>query len=117
MADFIGPIEEKSSKRSLDDIVASVVGKREDRPDVSGIAGMRQQMAAPRSRGVDKYESSSVETIAKGMVYTFAHAFDKEEENKALSVMDGVLNFNLKNNTTNLEKDATKKFNLYFKGF
>ena len=33
MAEFIGPIEEKSGKRSLDDIVASVVGKREDQPD------------------------------------------------------------------------------------
>ena len=52
MADFIGPIEKQSRKRSLDDIVASVVGKREDRPD-PGIAGMRPQMA-PRSRGVDK---------------------------------------------------------------
>ena len=81
MANFIGPIEEKSGKRSLDDIVASVVGKREDRPD-SGIAGLKAgQMAARRPSGFDKYESSLFNDAsliaAKSLVYS-ARAGDKE---------------------------------------
>ena len=70
MANFIGPIEEKSGKKSLDDIVASVVGKREDRPD-PGIAGLKAGPMATRSRGVDIYESSPVEILAKSLIIFF----------------------------------------------
>ena len=112
MAEFIGPIEEKSGKKSLDDIVASVVGKREDRPD-PGIAGLKAgPMAAPRSRGVDTYESSLFNDAsliaAKSLVYS-ARAGDKEIQKHIYSIWDGKLEAILKNNTTGLEKDVAEK--------
>ena len=120
MAEFIGPKLENdksdySNRGILDTIVAKAVGTREDRgtKDMDFSNMRRGPIAAPRSSKFDKYELP-VGIIAKSIVYTFAHAFDKEEVNQGLSVMDGVLNFNLKNNTTNLEKDAAKKFNLLY---
>ena len=113
MAEFIGPIEEKSGKRSLDDIVASIVGKREDRPD-SGIAGLKAgpMAAARRSSGFDKYESSLFNDAsliaAKSLVYS-ARAGDKEIQKHIYSVFNEKLKFVLNNNTTGLEKDVAEK--------
>ena len=112
MAEFIGPIEEKSSKRSLDDIVASIVGEREDRPDSEGIAGLAGRTMAPRSSGFDKYESSLFNDAsliaAKSLVYS-ARAGDKELQKHIYSVFNEKLKFVLNNNTTGLEKDVAEK--------
>ena len=116
MAEFIGPInQEKEPYRGiLDTIVARAVGTKEDRGTKDmDFSNMRMGPMAARSSKFDKYELP-VGTIAKSMIYTMSHAFNKEEVNHGLSVLDGVLNFNLKNNTTNLEKDAAKKFNLLY---
>jgi hypothetical protein len=98
MAEFIGPIEEKSGKRSLDDIVASIVGKREDRPD-SGIAGLRAgPRAAMRSRG-DSFETKALKNTLAAV-----SLFDEKDQEAFFSVFDGMVKTNIINPDESLAK-------------
>ena len=81
MAEFIGPIEEKSGKKSLDDIVASIVGKREDRPDSDGIAGLR----APSARsGLGR---GSVEEKANDLFKSMIYVAKKSDKETPISML------------------------------
>lgn len=102
----IGPQLPKNNKKSLDDIVAGVVGKREDRPDW-GIAGFK---GGPMARlGV---EQGSVEdkanALLKSMIYVAKNS-DKETANTLYSAFDGMIDFNIKNKSTGIEQDLAEK--------
>jgi len=114
MADFIGPInqEKKSGKRSLDDIVASIVGKREDRPDNidEGIRGLARnpigrELASARVR--DKGEA-----VLHGLLYVAKNA-DKETSINVFDAFNNKFALNIFNQATGIETDVAEKFNWF----
>jgi len=109
----IGPQLPDDGKISLDEIVAKVVGPKEDRPvsDLENRSG--SPMAAPaRLRGIQQLTKGNVEEkandIFKGMLYVAKNS-DKETVNTLYSAFDGVLDFNIKNQATGVETDLANK--------
>ena len=107
----IGPELPEDDKISLDEIVAKVVGPKEDRPESE--SGDRLAGPGPRqARAIQQLTRSSVEenanNIFKGMLYVAKNS-EKESVNTLYSAFDGVLNFNIKNQATGLETDLASK--------
>ena len=107
----IGPQLPEDDKISLDEIVAKVVGPKEDRPESE--SGDRLAGPGPRqARAIQQLTRSSVEenanNIFKGMLYVAKNS-EKESVNTLYSAFDGVLNFNIKNQATGLETDLASK--------
>ena len=113
-SDEIGPQLPDDGKISLDDIVAKVVGPKEDRPDSELENRSAGPMAAPMrgQRGIQQLTKSNVEEkandIFKGMLYVAKNS-DKETVNTLYSAFDGVLDFNIKNQATGVETDLANK--------
>jgi len=106
-----GPQLPDDGKISLDEIVAKVVGPKEDRPD----SELENRSAGPRAgrpRGVQNLTKSNVEekanNIFKGMLYVAKNS-DKETVNTLYSAFDGVLDFNIKNQATGVETELANK--------
>ena len=106
----IGPQLPDDGKISLDEIVAKVVGPKEDRPESESGDRSAGMMAQPR--GVQNLTKSNVEEkandIFKGMLYVAKNS-DKETVNTLYSAFDGVLDFNIKNQATGVETDLANK--------
>ena len=106
-----GPQLPEDDKISLDEIVAGVVGKREDRPDwgIVGFKGGPRQMADRAAQGLS---GGSVEEKAndlfKSMIYVAKNS-DKETANTLYSAFDGMLDVNIKNKATGIEQDLAEK--------
>jgi hypothetical protein len=100
-----GPQLPENNKKSLDEIVASIIGKREDRPDSDGIAGLR---GGPKAGQARSRIQDNADTILKGFFY-LAQNSDKETSNTLYSAMDGMIDFNIKNEATGVEQDLAKK--------
>ena len=105
----IGPQLPENNKKSLDDIVASIVGKREDRPDSDGIAGLSGGPMQRQARNPSSSIQDNADTILKGMFY-LAKNSDKETSNTLYSAMDGMIDFNIKNQATGVEQNLAEKF-------
>ena len=105
----IGPQLPENNKKSLDDIVASIVGKREDRPDSDGIAGLSREPMMGQARTPSRRIQDNADTILKGMFY-LAKNSDKETSNTLYSAMDGMIDFNIKNQATGVEQNLAEKF-------
>ena len=102
--EIIGPVNEREKKKSLDDIVASIVGKREDQPD-RGITGLGRRPMAQLSPGSVEEKAN---TLLKSMIYV-AKESDKETANTLYSAFDGMIDFNIKNKSTGIEQDLAEK--------
>ena len=100
-----GPQLPENNKKSLDEIVASIIGKREDRPDSDGIAGLRggPKAGLPRSRIED-----NADTVLKTMLYVAKNS-DKETSNTLYSALDGMIDFKITNEATGIEQDLAEK--------
>ena len=107
----IGPQLPEDDKISLDEIVAKVVGPKEDRPESESGDRLAGPMAA-QSRGIKQLTSANVQEkandIFKGMLYVVKNS-DKETVNTLYSAFDGVLDFNIKNQATGVETDIANK--------
>ena len=106
-----GPQLPDDGKISLDEIVAKVVGPKEDRPDSeSGDRSAGPMMGQPR--GIQQLTKSNVKEkakdIFKGMLYVAKNS-EKESVNTLYSAFDGVLDFNIKNQATGVETDIANK--------
>ena len=110
----IGPELPEDDKISLDEIVAKVVGPKEDRPDSDLENRSPGPMAAPPAgpTGIKQLTKGNVKEkatdIFKGMLYVAKNA-DKETVNTLYSAFDGVLDFNIKNQATGVETDIANK--------
>ena len=101
-----GPQLPENKKKSLDDIIASIVGKREDRPD-RGITGLRAGPMAQQGLSRGSVEEKAND-LFKSMIYVAKNS-DKETANTLYSAFDGMLGFNIKNQSTGIEKDLAEK--------
>ena len=105
----IGPQLPDDGKIDLGEIVAKVVGPKEDRPDSEGLSP-GPMMGQPR--GIQDLTRRNVEDkandIFKGMLYVAKNS-DKETVNTLYSAFDGVLDFNIKNQATGVETDLANK--------
>ena len=103
----IGPQLPEDDKISLDEIVAKVVGPREDRPDSQRLSP-GPMMGQPRGNLTSGKVEETANNIFKGMLYVGKNS-DKETVNTLYSAFDGVLDFNIKNQATGVETDLANK--------
>ena len=113
-SEFIGPTWE-SPKKSLDDIIGSIFGKREDRPDSGILLGAGAgPMGRPAGRRDDISSSIIQDTtanLAKAMLYGIKN-YEKEDQQTLYSFMDNGIKLKINNQATGIETDAAEKFNL-----
>ena len=110
-----GPQLPDDGKISLDEIVAKVVGPKEDRSDSdleNRSVGRRAMAPSLAGASLKDLTKSNVEekanNIFKGMLYVAKNS-EKENVNTLYSAFDGVLDFNIKNQATGVETDIANK--------
>ena len=109
----IGPQLPDDGKISLDEIVAKVVGPKENRIDwgIEGFTG-GPMTTMGRARGIQSLTKGNVQekanNIFKSMLYVAKNS-KKEKVNTLYSAFNGVLDFNIKNQATGVETDIANK--------
>ena len=72
------------------------------------LAGLRSGPRAGQARNRSSRIQDNADTILKGFFY-LAQNSDKETSNTLYSAMDGMIDFNIKNEATGVEQDLAEK--------